>query len=119
MLKSTYSDSELQNDYKKDDHTRIFSHEIVHKHSNSEIIFLGTGSSGGIPTICHLTLNDTEIQNLNDRMKSAVQVSKKSMIGDPKFNKNYRCNPSIMIKYRNQKNIMIDCGTKKLRFNSI
>lgn len=92
----------------------------------SELIFLGSGSSGGTPTISHLVVSDSELLSLEldkDNSRSiaiahSIRTSRKAAIGDPRNNKNYRCNPSICLQYRNldetnqviQKNIIIDVG---------
>lgn len=38
-----------------------------------------------------------------------IQVSLKASEGDPRYNKNYRCNPSLLIQHKD-KNIIIDVG---------
>jgi hypothetical protein len=42
------------------------------------------------------------------------EISRKAAVGNPRDNKNYRCNPSILIRYQmheeSEKNILIDAG---------
>ena len=70
----------------------------------TQFFLKGTGSSMGTPHPYYL---------LNS--KGERNISVKAAEGDPRFNKNYRCNPSIVIKYRHDgsslsKNIIVDVG---------
>ena len=59
----------------------------------ASILFLGTGSSTGCPKpLCAL---------LQDHTDSSCFVSNLAMEGNPKYNKNYRNNPSILISHAN------------------
>jgi phosphoribosyl 1,2-cyclic phosphodiesterase len=55
-------------------------------------------------------LTDTDVSRLEGSSLRRVETSKKAAENDPRTNKNYRCNPSVLIKYHNSKNILIDCG---------
>ncbi|GFH53627.1 hypothetical protein CTEN210_10103 [Chaetoceros tenuissimus] len=78
-----------------------------------KLLFLGSGSSTGCPKpICALTFPDrlkdglTEkdskfLQTLRDNIGEKCTVSAKANIGDPKRNRNYRNNPSLLISHRN------------------
>lgn len=77
----------------------------------SEILFLGTGSSMGTPVALHLMNPD----HTNPR----TIVSRLAAEGDPRNNKNYRCNPCILVRHRTmsenggkivEKNILVDMG---------
>ena len=77
----------------------------------SDILFLGTGSSLGTPVAYHLMNPD-----LSDPRS---KVSREAAVGDPRHNKNYRGNPSIMVRHRTradngvdivEKNIVVDVG---------
>lgn len=88
---------------------RIYLYRMV----KSSILFLGSGSSSGTPHLFHLMKpashfpEDTIAQQAHRTSIMAVQ-------GDPVNNKNYRCNPSILIRYRGgsdgEKNILVDVG---------
>ncbi|CAN0271964.1 unnamed protein product, partial [Ectocarpus fasciculatus] len=79
----------------------------------SSILFLGTGSSSGTPHPYHLMRPESHFQATKDS-QSAYKTSIAASLGDPANNKNYRCNPSILIRYRGgenpEKNIIIDVG---------
>ena len=66
------------------------------------ILFLGSGSSSSTPLAYELMQPDKV---------SAVrrQVSSKAILGDPRGNRNYRCNPSLMLRF-DGKNVVIDAG---------
>ena len=89
--------------------TSSSSSSIVHDGTKTDrLIFLGTGSSTGLPHPYHLMNPYTASSELE---RSQIQVSLKGSEGDPRNNKNYRCNPSILIQCREQKkNIIIDTG---------
>lgn len=99
---------------------RMQSEEHHGLSESSEIVFLGSGTSGGLPTISHLLCSDELFQTLEVSTQKAIQISRNAAIGDPRHNKNYRCNPSILIKYRPKRshdtavvydsNILIDVG---------
>ena len=77
----------------------------------SDIIFLGTGSSSGTPHLTHIMLKPDDTR-YND---AAAINSRLASIGDPANNPNYRCNPSLLIKYRHKSNddeqvLIIDVG---------
>ncbi len=78
------------------------------------LLFIGTGSSTGCPKpACALLFNaENENTNLNlnkpfmnsdymNHMKDLCTVSSMATKGDPRHNKNYRGNPSLMIVHRN------------------
>lgn len=60
--------------------------------AKSEILFLGTGSSLGTPVAMHLMNPDTS--------DPRTFVSREAAKGDPRDNRNYRCNPCLMIRHR-------------------
>eukprot|EP00897_Mesotaenium_endlicherianum_P003849 jgi/Mesen1/3492/ME000197S02509 len=72
--------------------------------STSELLFLGSGSSTGVPTPS-CVINPTN---------PPCAVCHKAMTGSPKHNRNYRCNPSLMIDYAHEdgsrRYIQIDAG---------
>ena len=86
--------------------------------SKSKIVFLGTGSSTGCPRpICPLVFSHTaphlhELQNqLEDQCRTSLMASQ----SDPRRNKNYRNNPSLLIAYQASdeappQHIVIDTG---------
>lgn len=92
-----------------------------------KLVFLGTGSSTGCPIgVCTLTLNQT-LQQLKGSPSTSTSsstaklatpqchVSHLAAQGEPKFNKNYRNNPSFLIHHYHPdtdsyKNIIIDVG---------
>jgi phosphoribosyl 1,2-cyclic phosphodiesterase len=81
------------------------------KAKSSRILFLGSGSSIGNPMAIYLMQDRSEI---SPHYHKNYDNSQKAAIGDPRFNKNYRCNPSILIQYRHQTteetNVVIDAG---------
>mmetsp|Transcript_21651 Transcript_21651/g.30337 ORF Transcript_21651/g.30337 Transcript_21651/m.30337 type:complete len:418 (-) Transcript_21651:75-1328(-) len=94
----------------------------------SKLLFLGTGSSTGCPKpICSLlfpqapiTTNDNFILAQQKDMLEKCKISRLASVGDPKKNKNYRNNPSLLISHQNNddgsndslktRNIVIDVG---------
>lgn len=91
------------------------------------MIFIGTGSSTGCPRpSCALMFGaesrpiDTEDPELV-AMRGMCRVSSLATKGDPRFNKNYRGNPSLLISHKNndgadepgrrkRRNVVIDVG---------
>ena len=100
--------------------------------SGPKLIFLGTGSSSGCPIgVCTLNLAQTVQRfeessssprdavafppSVNKLDTSKCRVSHLAAQGDPKFNKNYRNNPSFLIHHHHPetgtyKNVLIDVG---------
>ncbi|KAL7536567.1 hypothetical protein ACHAWF_005499 [Thalassiosira exigua] len=94
--------------------------------STTGLLFLGTGSSTGCPRpICGLLFSgntDAKPAKLDPtayddeylrRMKKMCRVSSLATRGDPKYNKDYRGNPSVMIVHRNNdtaRTVVIDVG---------
>uniref|UniRef100_A0A7S1UYI7 Metallo-beta-lactamase domain-containing protein n=1 Tax=Grammatophora oceanica TaxID=210454 RepID=A0A7S1UYI7_9STRA len=91
----------------------------------SKLIFLGTGSSTGCPRpLCSLLFQDKrpqsneedeELQTLQDQFQRYCRVSNIAIQGDPRKNKNYRNNPSLLIHHYEHggpvaKNVIIDVG---------
>ena len=100
----------------------------------TKLLFLGSGSSTGCPKpICSLlfppSLKDDDddidptLKDLQKGMIEKCRVSKIASIGDPRYNKNYRNNPSLLISHRHSdgeenndeknkklKNVIIDVG---------
>jgi phosphoribosyl 1,2-cyclic phosphodiesterase len=75
-----------------------------------KIVFLGTGSSVGMPHPFHLMQPES---CTNEEERNRYAVSWKGAQGDPAFNKNYRCNPSLLIQFQregSERNVIIDCG---------
>jgi len=74
------------------------------------ILFLGTGSSTGCPKPLCAILNkyNTQIQQSATGARFSCQVSQMAIQGDPKYNKNYRNNPSILISHFNNDDKQID-----------
>lgn len=80
----------------------------------SRIVFLGTGNSTGTPRPSCV---------MNPRQPHC-ETSLMAILGHPKLNRNYRCNPSLLVQYKKTtageeevsapqagfKNIQIDCG---------
>ena len=89
--------------------TSTSSSAAAHESAGTDrLIFLGTGSSTGLPHPYHL-MNPNMASS--DVERSQIKVSLKGAEGDPRNNKNYRCNPSLLIQCREQnKNIIIDAG---------
>jgi len=85
----------------------------------TKILFLGSGSSTGCPKpICSLVFAPTDeassasssaspspeqvkLRQLQNNLAKICNTSKIASIGDPKTNKNYRNNPSLLISHRN------------------
>ena len=90
------------------------STSLASKQDGAKLIFIGTGSSTGCPKpICSLLFppgaseafagqrGSTEIET-RDAFRERCNVSRIASIGDPKYNKNYRNNPSLLISHKNQ-----------------
>jgi len=90
-----------------------------------KLIFLGTGSSTGCPKqLCTMLFQpnrvskDPEILKLQAEHLFHCKTSNKAIIGDPKTNKDYRNNPSILISHYNNnssqgmhaQNVIFDVG---------
>lgn len=87
-----------------------------------KLIFLGTGSSTGCPKpLCSLLSTFDEAKNLGDdrlsyltqNMQHKCKVSRLATQGDPKKNRNYRNNPSLLISFfrdGRRYNVVIDVG---------
>lgn len=80
----------------------------------TKLLFLGSGSSTGCPKpICALTFQQSllseeqqhkfnpSLLQLQKDMEAKCGISKIAIMGDPKLNKNYRNNPSLLISHRN------------------
>lgn len=80
-----------------------------------KLIFLGSGSSMGCPVgICTFTLKQA-LENATHPNTPKCDISHLASRGDPKYNKNYRNNPSFLIhsydsESKTYKNIIIDVG---------
>lgn len=97
-----------------------------HPHQPPSILFLGTGSSTGCPKPLCALLQEHQQQNQPISSFSSgmsnCRVSQMASQGNPKYNKNYRNNPSILISHRNNddsnneenddslKHVVIDVG---------
>ena len=92
---------------------QIHSYDSMPSSKSSSLLFLGTGSSTGTPNPFYLMKPPEHFVGDEDRSKGC-RVSRKAVIGDPAHNKDYRCNPSMLIRYRRsvteEVNILIDCG---------
>ena len=91
--------------------------------SKNRLLFVGTGSSTGCPRpACPLLYSEAskqhltpKLQELREDMAQYCVVSNLAGQGDPKTNKNYRNNPSLLISFvppgeSKPKNILIDAG---------
>jgi phosphoribosyl 1,2-cyclic phosphodiesterase len=100
----------------------ISSAKEIKEDGGPKLIFLGTGSSTGCPVgVCTLTLTEP-LQKLESSSKGTTglatpkcRVSHLASRGDPKYNKDYRNNPSFLIHHYDPetgtyKNIIIDVG---------
>lgn len=87
---------------------------IPYSKPGTKLLFLGSGSSTGCPKpICALTFQQSllskeeqhkanpSLLQLQKDMEVNCQISKIASMGDPKLNKNYRNNPSLLISHRN------------------
>jgi phosphoribosyl 1,2-cyclic phosphodiesterase len=80
-----------------------------HQHNKkSKLVFLGTGSSTGCPKpIC---IMESPISKSEQCKISRLALSNNNNNTNPKDNKNYRNNPSLLIHTHTGKNIIIDVG---------
>ena len=83
----------------------------------TDAIFLGTGGSSGTPHLhCLLATRDTRVGDRN----VPCETCRMALEGDPRDNKNFRGNPSLLIRHRTPdngiENILIDAG--KVRVHS-
>lgn len=91
--------------------------------AKDRIIFLGTGSSTGCPKpLCTMlfgtkAFSDTDrvFEEMRERFRNNCNVSNEANLGDPRYNKNYRNNPSLLVaryddKDDRMKHIVIDVG---------
>ena len=73
---------------------------------DSKLVFLGTGSSTGCPkplcTMLFQNKSSTASSAIQDEFEDICQVSNRAILGDPKHNKDYRNNPSLLIQYYNE-----------------
>jgi phosphoribosyl 1,2-cyclic phosphodiesterase len=101
----------------KDPSSIISSSPFPNQAENPKIIFVGSGSSTGCPRpLCALLFPpkqeeeevlSPELVELRNQYESSCQVSRLAIQGgDPRHNKNYRNNPSIVISHINQDDIM-------------
>jgi phosphoribosyl 1,2-cyclic phosphodiesterase len=89
---------------------------------HSRLIFMGSGSSTGCPRpLCPMVFKSgldktatPELKRMRQQMEPWCKVSSMAIDGDPKQNKNYRNNPSLLISQcdatGNCKNVIIDVG---------
>ena len=91
----------------------LYGKVFTHSHTDTEapsprdaaprgILFLGTGSSSSTPLAFEL-MQPEKVSALRR------EVSQRATIGDPRNHKNYRCNPSLMLRF-DGKNVVIDAG---------
>lgn len=82
----------------------------------SKLVFLGTGSSTGCPRpSCSLLFSEKAqdsptLKESRAAMASYCHVSNAATRGNPKHNKNYRNNPSVLIMSEDGTNVIIDVG---------
>ncbi|KAG7363634.1 beta-lactamase-like protein [Nitzschia inconspicua] len=96
----------------------VESYSRDNQEQRPRLIFLGTGSSTGCPKpICIMKMHQDNNQATTENGPSDAlcNVSLQAIKGDPKNNKNYRNNPSLLIQHydsksENYKNIVIDVG---------
>jgi phosphoribosyl 1,2-cyclic phosphodiesterase len=89
---------------------------------HSRLIFMGSGSSTGCPRpLCPMIFKSgtdktatPELKRMRQEMEPWCKVSSMAIDGDPKQNKDYRNNPSLLISQcdasGNCKNVIIDVG---------
>lgn len=68
----------------------------------NELIFMGTGTSGGVPVVTCITAPEFNTEDGCATCSDAHQ--------NPLTSKNVRNNTSILLKCRDAKNILVDCG---------
>ena len=85
---------------------------------DAKLIFVGTGSSTGCPKpLCALLkelpnsakADGDELDEMREKMQSRCKVSRLAIKGNPKDNKNYRNNPSIVISYELESSSSVKC----------
>ena len=94
-------------------------HQHPH-HASERLIFIGTGSSTGCPRpLCPMVFQEKasshpRLLELQKQIAPICQVSNLAIQGDPKHNKNYRNNPSLVIGFIDDhgapRHIIIDTG---------
>lgn len=84
--------------------------------ARSQLVFLGTGSSTGCPRpSCSLLFSEQAhdtptLKESRALMKKYCDVSIAASRGNPKENKNYRNNPSLLVMLEDGTNVIIDVG---------
>jgi len=74
----------------------------------NELIFLGSGPSSGTPYIYHVM--DGAKGGSEVDMRNAPQSALANQ-GDPRYNRNYRCNTSVLFRLGSSgKSLLVDCG---------
>lgn len=94
----------------EDDH-RAEEEEDLEPFAKNGILFMGSGSSSGAP-VAYQLMNPLSVSS-----SSLRRVTQLGALGDPRENKNYRCNPSLLLRF-DAKNVLIDAG-KTFRESSI
>ena len=78
--------------------------------ATTDVVFLGTGGSSGTPHLhCLLATRDTS----SSAHSLPCETCKLALEGDPRHNKNFRGNPSLLIRHRTAngvENVLIDAG---------
>lgn len=110
---------------KKQQTTQIQNSKKNNNHAQPKLIFFGSGSSTGCPKpMCTMLFQDNdnnddastnkeELAFLRNQFRPMCKVSNLAIKGDPKYNKNYRNNPCLVISHYEQgerKNVFIDVG---------
>jgi len=98
------------------------SNDESSQRQRSRLIFIGSGSSTGCPRpLCPMVFRSVpdkdaspELKQMQQDMEPYCRISNMAIDGDPKDNKNYRNNPSILISHCDAtgecKNVIIDVG---------
>jgi phosphoribosyl 1,2-cyclic phosphodiesterase len=89
-----------------------------------KLLFLGTGSSTGCPKpLCSLLfpeknhshiLRDHKIENIQNEMRNRCHTSILASKGDPRTNRNYRNNPSLVISHINEDDQLNDGASEAI-----
>ena len=110
-----------------------FPDKGVDTHGNDEDGGLGytcscrdTGGGGGSSLAANINDDDPALAALQEQLGNTCRTSKLAAMGDPRNNKNYRNNPSLLISHQNNdddqafgtfgedptpiRNVIIDCG---------